>query len=387
MKILAVSEVFPPRHGGSGRWLYELYRRLPAGAVTVVAHDEPDAAAFDHAQPLDIRRTPLRRSNWGLLSLRALRAHWRSVSAVRRIRAEVRPQVIHAGKALPEGLIASAASSRDCPYWCFVHGEELTLAKTSRELTYWTRRVLSRADRLVANSRNTAGMLSSDWSVHTDRISVLEPGVDTACFVPAHDAAGRRELGWQDRLVLLTVGGLQQRKGQDMLLRALPAIRREVPDVLYSMVGDGPARRDLEEIVRDLDLGGHVEFRTAATDEQLVPFYQHCDVFVLANRTVGWDFEGFGIVLLEAQACARPVVTGLTGGTGEAIDAPWTGERIDCSSPVELERTLISLLRDTDRRQRMGQAGRAWVVERFDWQRAAARAESLFAEAQSPSGY
>ena len=104
-------------------------------------------------------------------------------------------------------------------------------------------------------------------------------------------------------------------------------------------------------------------------------------MFALPNRQVGWDFEGFGIVLLEAQACGKPVIAGQSGGTQETMDPSSTGEVVACDTPDALAESAVRLLESAERREKMGARGRAWVVERFDWSVLAAEAQARFAEA------
>jgi phosphatidylinositol alpha-1,6-mannosyltransferase len=293
---------------------------------------------------------------------RALFELWKVVS-------RVRPDAIHCGKCLPEGLLASVFKRlHGIPFHCFVHGEELTLAGTSSELTRLTRRVLRGASRVIANSHHTKQILLKTWHVPEDVVVVVHPGVDTTRFVPAPvDPAARARLGWSNRRVVLTVGALQKRKGQDMLIRALSTIRVRCPDVLYSIVGEGWERQYLDEVVAECGVGDLVQFRRITSDDELLECYQQCDVFVLANRQVGWDFEGFGIVLLEAQSCGKAVVTGLSGGTAETINPSRTGELVAGETPDQLALVVEGLLCDAERRSTMGALGREWVVEHFDW--------------------
>lgn len=387
MAILLLTQVFPPITGGSGRWLWELYRRLQDLDIHVVSDQAPGAEPFDRASPLPTVRIPLSFASWGVLNVRGARQYAAALLALRKVVARVHPDAIHCGKCLPEGLLAMVFKwCYGIPFDCFVHGEELTLAGTSKELTRLTRKVLREASRVVANSRHTKQLLTSVWRVPEERVVVMHPGVDTTRFVPAPlDSTVRSRLGWEGRRVVLTVGALQKRKGQDMLLRALPAIRARCPDVLYSIVGEGWERTYLDELVAEHHIGDAVQFRGMPSDEELIECYQQCDLFALPNRQVGWDFEGFGIVLLEAQACGKPAIAGSSGGTAEAIAPSRTGELVSCETPDELALIVGDLLEDRERRARMGARAREWVVEHFDWEVLSRQARRILTEGRVTS--
>jgi phosphatidylinositol alpha-1,6-mannosyltransferase len=383
LTILVLAQVFPPATGGSGRWLWDLYRRLPGFNVHVAAGHVHGDADFDRQSPLPITRVPLAFSNWGVLSLRGTADYTRAFFALRHIAKRVRPDAIHCGKCLPEGFLA-VLSRRwfGAPFTCFVHGEELSLAATSADLNRLTTTVLREATRVIANSDHTKELLLDRWHVPADRVVVMHPGVDTEYFKPAPvDTVVRARLGWEHRRVVLTVGALQKRKGQDMMIRALPAIRAKCPDVLYAIVGQGWERGYLDDLVREHGVADAVQFRGVPTDDELIACYQQCDLFALPNRQVGWDFEGFGIVLLEAQACGRPVVAGRSGGTPETLDPERTGELVLCDTPEPLANAVVDLLLDPQRRSLMGERARRWAVERFDWKVQSEQARRVFAGA------
>jgi phosphatidylinositol alpha-1,6-mannosyltransferase len=380
VKVLVLTHVFPPRRGGSGQWLWELYRRLTDIDVHIVAGEVEGAAAFDRQSGLRVTRMPLDFSSWGLLNWRGASDYARTLRDLLSITGHERPDAVHCGKCLPEGLLASALQRlRGIPFTVFVHGEELTLAAGSRELARLTRHVLRAATTVIANSRHTQRILVESWKVPKASIAVLTPGVDITRFVPGPpDSEVRRRLGWAGRRVILTVGALQKRKGQDMLIRALPAVRERCPDVLYAIAGEGWERAYLEEMAVTHDVSSLVQFRGAPENEELVACYQQCDLFALPNRQVGWDFEGFGMVLLEAQACGKPVIAGRSGGTPETMIEAETGELVDGDGPEELARTAAALLDDRERRTVMGARARQWVVDRFAWDVLTERAREVF---------
>jgi phosphatidylinositol alpha-1,6-mannosyltransferase len=382
MSILLVSDNFPPRTGGSGRWFWEIYRRLPREQILVAAGEHPRQEEFDRAHDLRVVRLPLTQREWGLLSREGLRDYAASVGRLRRLVREHGIRMVHCSRCLPEGVMCLALRwLTGVPYLCYVHGEDVTAAATSREQRFLARQVLRRAACVIANSRNTQRILLDEWNLPVERVRVLHPGVDTERFVPApRDYAVRGRLGWGERRVVLTVGRLQKRKGQDMMIRALPALRRAVPDVMYAILGDGEERIALEELVDQEDVRQNVQFLGEADDETLLRCYQQCDLFALPNRQVGVDIEGFGMVLLEAQACGRPVLAGASGGTAETMRVPQTGRIVPCDGPQELARVVTELLRRPELLEQMGAAGRDWVVNHFDWAALVRQATRLFSD-------
>jgi phosphatidylinositol alpha-1,6-mannosyltransferase len=377
--VLLISEVFPPRTGGSGRWFFEVYRRIPRELVRVVAGEDPRQEEFDRTHDLALTRLPLTLPSWGVLNWGGFKGYWRAVRRLRRIvRAEGIRQV-HCGRCLPEGLMALALRAlTGARYLCYAHGEELNYAHHSRELRWLMRRVYRNADAVIANSHNTERMLLEEWAMPRERVHVLHPGVDTERFAPAPpDAEFRKAMGWGGRTVVLTVGRLQKRKGHDVMLRAMPALRRAVHDILYAVAGEGEEREPLRQLVADLGVGDCVQFVGEPDDRQLIRCYQQCDLFVLPNRQVGRDIEGFGMVLLEAQACGKPVVAGASGGTAETMSVPETGRIVPCDVPRGLEDLLPRLLTDREQLVRMGAAGRKRAVNLFDWEALSRQALSI----------
>ncbi len=396
-RTLLVSEIFPPRIGGSGRWFWEIYRRLPREAFRVAAGEDPNQDAVDRDADLAIHRLPLTFPTRFLRprSLPGYRAAWKRL---RRLVRDEGIEVVHCGRAVPEGLLGLALKlGAGVDYAVFAHGEEVNLSNPeprpprlsrrvygSRELAAMVGLVLSKADYLVANSDSTRAILTGRWGLPRARLRRLYPGVDTRLFRPAAaDDGVRARLGWTGRRVVLTVGRLQKRKGHDVLIAALPAIRERLPDVLYAIAGDGEERPALERRARELGVAGSVQFLGEPNDAELVRCYQQCDLFALPNRAIGGDIEGFGIVLLEAQACGRPVLAGASGGTAETLREGETGRIVACEEPAGLAAAVVEMLSDSDWLARAGTAAREWAVATFDWEIAAGRAAEIFARTPS----
>ena len=150
-----------------------------------------------------------------------------------------------------------------------------------------------------------------------------------------------------------------------MVIRAVAKLADTMPDLHYAIVGGGAERESLEHLAKDLKVEDRIEFAGEIDDSQLRHYHQHCDIFLLANRTIGRDVEGFGIVLLEAQACGKPVIAGASGGTIDTMIPGKSGYIVDCDTPAGLVHVIKSKLSSKDRRSEMGQIGREHVVSNF----------------------
>jgi phosphatidylinositol alpha-1,6-mannosyltransferase len=317
LNTLLVSDIFPSQTGGSGRWFWEIYRRLPRDSYVIAAGEGPRQEDFDRTHDLRVARLPLAMRAWGIVSVEGLRGYVQAILRLRRLIAAERIGMVHCGRCLPEGVMALTLRLwMGVPYAYYVHGEDVGTARYSREHRWLADRVLRTTSFLIPNSRNAERILIEEWGIAADRIRLLHPGVDTGRFMPAApDRSLRAAVGWGERPVVLTVGRLQFRKGHDQMIQALATIREAIPDMLYAIAGDGEERAALEDLVDHEGLGDHVQFLREVDDNRLVQCYQQWDLFALPNRQVGRDIEGFGMVLLEAQACGKPVIAGASGGT------------------------------------------------------------------------
>jgi phosphatidylinositol alpha-1,6-mannosyltransferase len=206
--------------------------------------------------------------------------------------------------------------------------------------------------------------------------------VDTAVFRPgAGGEAIRTRLGLAGRPVVLCVSRLVPRKGQDILIEAMPAIRERVPDAALLVVGGGPDRVRLRRMVEIADLAKHVVFTGSVPWDELPAHYAAGDVYAMPCRTRrrGLDVEGLGIVYLEASATGLPVVAGDSGGAPDAVREGETGYVVNGREVAAVADRVATLLADRELASRMGAAGRAWVEAEWRWDIQAARMAALLA--------
>lgn len=371
--ILLLTELFPPAIGGSAVLLQNVYRRVRCAPVSVLT----GTPAADAPAPLLLmERETIDSSLRGVASMRAWAQHVRIASRIRRYHRRT-PLLVHCGRALPEGIPALLAtcSSQGLRYLSWAYGEEIATALTSREYGLVLKAVYRGASAVICCSAHTASLVRS--VAPKVATFIVYPGVDARKFSPMGGALARNRLGLQDRFVLLSVGRLQRRKGHDLMLRALPSILEAFPAVHYVIAGDGEERTTLEALSDALGVRANVTFAGAVSDSDLPELYSACDVFVLPNRVDGADFEGFGIVYLEAAAAGKPAVGGRSGGVPEAILDGVTGSLVSGNDPNELARCICHLIGNADQRSAYGVAGRHRVLREFSWERAAEAVDDI----------
>jgi phosphatidylinositol alpha-1,6-mannosyltransferase len=205
--------------------------------------------------------------------------------------------------------------------------------------------------------------------------------VDPDRFRPDADVSAlRRRHAWAGKRVILTLARVVERKGHDLVIRALPRIREQVSEVRYVIAGpdDGGETDRLRGLAEELGVGHAVEFTGGLSADEIPLYYNACEVYVMPSREVTrtGDTEGFGITFLEANACGKPVIGGRSGGVVDALEDGVTGFLVDPTDAEDLANRIILLLSDPELASRMGRAGRARVVASYSWARIAAELAS-----------
>jgi len=347
MRLLVVSNDYPPKPGGIQQWLGNVVDHFE-GDVRVLA--PADGPATNQRGEHIVRRGP-RRFMWPTASV----ADW-----VREEISDFGPDAVFFGAPHPlPSMIPKLRVDFAGPIAVMTHGAEVTLPAAFPIARQWLRRTLRRADVLLAVSRYTAGKVGR---LTGKEVTPVGAGVDLDVFTPG-DRPDVPVVGCVSRFV--------PRKGQNRLIEVAGQLRQTGVPVELILVGKGRWESRLRRLAAARQVP--TRFEVDVPWERLPELYREMSVFAMPakSRWAGLEVEGLGIVYLEAAAAGLPVVTGDSGGAPEAIVPGVTG--FVSSDAATLESAVRTLIEDPARASAMGNSGRRWVVENHTWLEVAKR--------------
>lgn len=352
-----VSSSFLPGQGGIESYLGELCESLaPRLAVLAAAERDGKPLPADLGYPVHPFAGRL------LMPGRAAR---RTIEEA--ARAESTDRILFG---TPWPLVMLAPKLQGLRYAVIVHGAEMIVPAAVPTVKARLAKALAGADLLLPVSEYTGRALTEfirRAGHEVPPVEVLRAEVDTERFRRAAATPEiRTRYGFApDDKIVLCFGRLVPRKGVHRLIDALPSIKKRVPSTRLVIAGTGPEEAKLKR--RAEKHGDAVVFTGRVSDHDAPGLYASADVFALpvADRWRGLEIEGLGVVLLEAAACEVPCVTGISGGTPEAVIDGATGFVVDATDQAVLEGRITWLIEHPEQARRMGAAGRAHVQSNF----------------------
>ena len=364
-KILCITNDFGPRAGGIETFVIGLIERLPRSRVIVYTSAQDNSEQYDRRWFEDYGVEVVRDKAKILLPTPGVAYCVKAIVRERKI------STVFFGAAAPLGLLSRTLRKAGVKeIVALTHGHEVwwskvwpfsiamkSISRHVNHLTYlgeYTRSAIAAS----VTKEAAAGMVK------------IAPGIDTDHFSPQDATQLRSELGLSEKKVIVSVGRLVHRKGQDVLIEAMPGILREVPEAHILMIGEGPYRSYLENRVKALGLHERITFIGRIQYADLPKYICVGDLFVMPSRSrlAGLEVEGLGIVYLEASACGLPVIAGNSGGAPDAVLEGETGLVVDGTSKAEVAAAVVELLSDPDRSKAMGIRGRQWIIQEWRWE-------------------
>ncbi len=250
--------------------------------------------------------------------------------------------------------------------------DEITLKRRIKKKLRRLKNLVLKNAKFVFPVSNFTKQRLIEMDVPSEKIIIIPDGVDPEQFHPQVDTfLVKRKYGLEGKKIILTVARLDKHKGHEFVLRAMcRGVIEKFPNTVYLIVGDGPERNNLEDLVKDLDLRKNVIFTGLIKDYELSSFYNSCDVFVMPSYEIPRRtdlIEGFGVSYLEANACGKPVIGGKSGGVSDAIIDGQTGLLVEPTLIEELSETMCKLLSNKDYASSLGQQGRKRIETLLNW--------------------
>jgi len=389
MRIIIVNSFFPPWRGGAETYVYNLSKHLKERGheVTVICSSPPFELGMQFVDGVKVERLRVCGKLYGTPIMPGLFQKLMGEQA----------DIIHAN--FPSPYIACLASTisriRGVPAVLTWHNDLPPVTRIARILVTAHDRLvlpfyLPQFSSIIATSKLYAEA-SPILKAHKNRVVVIPNGVDTQRFNP--DIPGREirsKLGVDRGKIVLFVGALTQwhrYKCLDILMNALALLKKDAVRPHLLIVGGGELKTEYQNLADRLGILDHVKFAGDVANEELPEYYAASDVLVLPSKDKS---EGFGLVLLEANAVGKPVIGTAVGGIPSVIRDGYNGFLVPPNRPEELAHAIKRVLTDDRMRSQMGKNGRAFA-EQHDWSIVAEQTENLYRRAltmrQTRKGY
>jgi phosphatidylinositol alpha-1,6-mannosyltransferase len=361
-KVLLVTNDLGPRAGGIETFVLGLIEGLPKDSLIIYTSSQKGDKAFD-AQLLE---------KFGAVVIRdrakMLLPTPRITRKVVKILKQQQIKNVWFGAAAPLALMAGKLRSAGASnIVALTHGHEVWWAKIPI-LKSLLKKIIKDVDHLGYLGDFTKGEIAK-ISNQPQKFLQIAPGIDTEHFAPKSARGDLIEIYRLDgRRVIVSVGRLVHRKGQDELVKAMPKILEQFPDAILLFVGEGPIKQMLFNSAKQLGVLPKVVFTGRVSHHDLPDYICLGEIFAMPvrSRFSGLEVEGLGIVYLEASACGLPVIVGNSGGAVDAVLDKKTGLLVDGTKSDQIADAICELLANPERAKQMGADGRDWVIN--NWQ-------------------
>ncbi len=349
MKILLATLEFPPFKGGVSNYYYNLVKYWPKKDEVLVLDNNQSQLMFKH------NFFPWIKSFFALF---------------KKIRGKQFDYLI-IGHILPLGTVAMLLSFiQPFKYAIIIHGLDF-----SKPLLNWRKRlilrmILKRADKIICANSYVTSLVKDFYPAINHKLKVVNPGI--VSFVPKVEESKIRQIKEKYQLkgsfVLFSLGRLVKRKGFDMVIKTVNELVKDY-DIKYFIAGSGPDQTYLESLAKNQNQVS-IYFLGSLSEEEKWAWMKIMNVFIMPARKIGPDFEGFGIVYLEANLFKKPVIAGNSGGVGDAVIHKLNGLMVNPENQEEIKMAILNLKNNPHKGYVMGKNGHKRSVD-FAWEKQA----------------
>lgn len=350
MRTLLFTLEYPPFHGGVANYYGNLIKYWPESDDIIVLNDN-DGRLINNKLPF----------------LKWLPAYF----ALRRKIKQEEIGYILVGQILPLGTVSLIYHKfYKIKYSIILHGMDLAYALKRPRKKWLAKKILCQAEKIICTNNYTAEMARQIFPDIESRLAVINPGVEN-CATRNSQLATQliNKYNLENKIILLSVGRLVKRKGFDKVIEAMPEALKQMPNLVYIIIGNGGEFENFKLKIEILGLKKHVKIINQATDQERNNWYNASDIFIMPSKNIAGDFEGFGIVYLEANLAGKPVIAGRDGGVNDAVIDGLNGLLVDPLNTGQINATIIKLAKNQNLRQRLGEQGRERALKEFNWEK------------------
>jgi len=265
-------------------------------------------------------------------------------------------ELIHTHFATMGSIAGRLSKMLRLPYTLTAHAFDIYQNPDVAEL----HKVIEGAKSVITISEYNKNYLNDEIDIK-NRIDVIRCGIDLDKF------NSKIKLKTGDRIKMLTVARLVEKKGIEYLIKAIPMVIKEMPDSELIIVGSGPLNDYIHKLVHDLGVGDYVQFRGDASDSELMRCYEDADMFILPCIIVeNGDRDGIPVVMMEAMAMGLPVVSTDVSGIPELVESGVSGMLVPPKDEKAIADAIIKICKDGELRVGMGKEGRKIIERKFD---------------------
>ncbi|MBI4779135.1 glycosyltransferase family 4 protein [Candidatus Falkowbacteria bacterium] len=303
MRILLFTLEYPPFYGGVANYYGNLIKNWP--------------------KPNDI--SALNNNGGDLINDKLPFLKW--LPAYFSLRKKIKQEKIEhilVGQILPLGTVALiCAKLCKIKYSAVLHGLDLSSALKRPRKKWLAGKILKKADKIICVNGYVAELARNSFPDIKQKIIIVNPGIENSTTRTGRLANQIRDIrdkyNLENKLILLSVGRFVKRKGFDKVIECLPEALKQAPNLIYVIIGQGEEIDNFKFRIKNLGLEKNIIIITGAANEEKNAWYNLCDIFIMPSRNINGDFEGFGIVYLEANLAGKPVIAGKSGGVGDAV--------------------------------------------------------------------
>ncbi len=290
-----------------------------------------------------------------------------AIKTLKQVVKERHIQHILVGQILPLGTAALAVSKAfGISYTVFLHGMDFSYSQKSKRKRILSDRILKNAEHIVCGNNYTAKLLEQTYGEpKKSKVTVVNPGVNlVAAYDPKVYKKIQVEYNLASKFVVFSLGRLVARKGFANIIAAVNRAAKKIPQIHYFIAGEGPEKMNLMKQALE---NPHITVLGKISDKEKWAWLNACNVFALTPENLDGDFEGFGIVYLEANLAGKPVIATNSGGVADAVEQGINGIVVPPADPDKAAAAIITLFNDPAMAKRLGEQGRQRAINNFNW--------------------